>query len=380
MTRIFYALAVLAWASILFPYPGTLFIAGGFACFSYPAYRLLHARWPDLRAVFAYAAGVVILIAIPVTLLIVLVVPQAKAGYNMLLRLKAANFQMPQHWLDRVDSLTDTFSFIPGFEEWMQELGTNLEHSLGEGVRALVSGGVGVLGGTVTVLWTVFLFVTFSTMAVAYAPRLRSITLMLTGLPDDMLTRFTKVIRAALRGVFMGILLVAVAQGILCGIGFSVAGVAQPAFWGLLATIVAPIPIVGTAIIWVPLCIVLWFSGSMGAAIGLAIWGMVAVAGIDNILRPLFLKQGINAPLFALVLAILCGLSTFGPVGLVLGPVLVAFAVQAVREADCLTMHCTPEAAPLPITDSRPPDGIADTPGAADETAQDDARKPDTQV
>jgi predicted PurR-regulated permease PerM len=61
------------------------------------------------------------------------------------------------------------------------------------------------------------------------------------------------------------------------------------------------------------------------------------VAGVDNILRPLFLKRGINAPLFVLVLAILCGLYTFGPVGLIFGPVLVAFSIQAVREGDGLT-------------------------------------------
>ncbi|MDR2727089.1 MAG: AI-2E family transporter, partial [Deltaproteobacteria bacterium] len=129
---------------------------------------------------------------------------------------------------------------------------------------------------------------------------------------------------------------------------FHVAGVAQPAFWGLLATCVAPIPVIGTAIVWVPLCIALWFSGSIAAAVGLAIWGAVAVAGVDNVLRPLFLQRGINAPLFVLVLAILCGLSTFGPVGLVVGPVLVAFSLQAIREANNLLAPSLPPPSPPP--------------------------------
>ena len=341
MIRVFYALAVIAWALLTLPYPRTLFIASCVACFSYPLYQKLFKRWPDLRAVFAYAVSLTVLFAIPVTLLIVLVVPQARAGYYMLLRLRAANFQLPQAWLDRLDVITDTFSFVPGLKEWVREIGTNLEHMLGEGVYALASGGVNVLGSALTVFWTLFLFITFACMAVAYAPRLRGIAHTLTRLPDDMLTRFIVSIRAALRGVFMGILLVALAQGILCGIAFSVAGVAQPAFWGLLATLVAPIPIVGTAVVWGPLCIYLWFSGSMAAALGLAAWCILAVGGVDNVLRPLFLRRGINAPLFALVLAILCGLSTFGPVGLVLGPVLVAFSVQAVLEADCLVARST---------------------------------------
>jgi predicted PurR-regulated permease PerM len=233
-------------------------------------------------------------------------------------------------------------SFIPGLEVWLQDLGSNIEQSLGEVVRALVSGGFGFLGGTMTVFWTLFLFVTFSAFGVAYAGRFRAMVLALTRLPEDMFDRFVLGIRAALRGVIMGIVLVPLAQGILCGFAFYVAGVPQPAFWGLLATFVAPIPVIGTAVVWGPLCIVLWFSGSMGAAIGLAIWCLVAVAGVDNILRPLFLQRGINAPLFVLVLAILCGLATFGPVGLVAGPVLVAFAMQAVREADRLQQPSPP--------------------------------------
>ena len=70
------------------------------------------------------------------------------------------------------------------------------------------------------------------------------------------------------------------------------------------------------------------------AAVGLALWGMLAVAGVDNVLRPLFLRQGIKAPFFVLILAILCGLASFGPVGLIAGPVLLAFAMQAVEEAN----------------------------------------------
>ena len=70
------------------------------------------------------------------------------------------------------------------------------------------------------------------------------------------------------------------------------------------------------------------------AAVGLALWGTLAVAGVDNVMRPFFLRQGINAPFLVLVLAILCGLSAFGAVGLIAGPVILAFAMQAVDEAN----------------------------------------------
>lgn len=336
MIRVFYALAALAWIVLLFPYPATVFVAACCSCASYPLYERLYRRWPGLPAVIAYACALVVAMIVPVSILIVLVLPQARAGYNMLRVLRAAHFQLPSTWLGHLDKLSETFSFIPGIEQWLHDLGSNIEAFLGDLVRVMVSGGFGVLGGTMTVVWTIFLFITFSVLGVVYGAWFRKVSQVFTRVPEDIMSRFITAIRAALHGVVMGVLLVALAQGILCGIGFYFAGVAQPAFWGLLATCVAPIPVVGTAIVWVPLCIVLWFSGSIASAIGLAAWGIVAVAGIDNVLRPLFLRQGINAPVFVLVLAILCGLSTFGPVGLIAGPVLVAFSVQAMREADRL--------------------------------------------
>ena len=151
-----------------------------------------------------------------------------------------------------------------------------------------------------------------------------------------MVPLFVSAFRRALRGIMLGIILVAMVQGVLCGIGFAVAGIKQPAFWGLLATVVAPIPFVGTALVWGPLCLSLWFSGATMPAVGLALWGVIAVAGVDNVLRPLFLQQGIKAPFFVLIIAIICGLASFGAVGLIVGPVLLAFALQALEEARVL--------------------------------------------
>ncbi len=76
------------------------------------------------------------------------------------------------------------------------------------------------------------------------------------------------------------------------------------------------------------------------AAVGLALWGVLAVAGVDNILRPFFLRQGIDAPFIVLMLTILCGMASLGPVGIIAGPVLFAFALQAVKEANqCYPAH-----------------------------------------
>lgn len=343
MHFILHLAAVLAWVILLWPYPTTIFIAGCVSCVTLPIYRKTQHRFPGVRAIICYVGMICAMIIVPVLVLILLVAPQAAAGFKMLQQLRAANFQMPPSWQEYWLHWQETLSTVPGLNNIMNDFNKNVDSLLGQTISTIVSGGFGLVGSTMTALWLLFLFVTLTALCTVYAPRLRLLVLTLTRMPAPMLGRFVLAVRNALRGVILGIVLVALAQGLLCGVGFAAAGIKQPAFWGLLATLVAPIPIVGTALIWLPLCVMLWFTGSSLAAVGLFIWGVVAVAGVDNILRPFFLRQGIKAPLFVLVLSILCGMATFGPVGLIAGPVLVAFAIQAVMESDKL-LHTTSDA------------------------------------
>jgi len=247
--------------------------------------------------------------------------------------LRASNFQLPPHWLEYFHKLKAIIAEYPTIEKAVNDALNNLDSMFSSMVSMLVTRSFGFVGSTFNVFWLVFLFLILTILFSQYAPDLRKICGRILQIPHTMLARFCLTIHMALRGIMLGIVLVAIAQGILCGIGFAVAGVNQPAFWGLLATMVAPIPMVGTALVWLPLCASLWFSGKTVAAIGLAIWGTLFVAGVDNVLRPFFLRQGIKAPFFVLILVILCGLNSFGPVGLIAGPILLAVALQSLEEA-----------------------------------------------
>ena len=155
-------------------------------------------------------------------------------------------------------------------------------------------------------------------------------------MPEASLNRFILTLRNALRAVFIGLIFVPIIQGTLTGVGLRLVGVSEPAFWGLLAAFAAVIPVVGTALVWAPLALVLWIQGSPGAALGLAAWGSIVVAGSDNLVRPYLLKTGIEAPMFVLLLSILCSMAALGFVGLVAGPVLVALGQRALAESDIL--------------------------------------------
>lgn len=355
--RIFYILAVLAFVLLLSQNPVTLFMAACFSCLTLPLYRRLAcnacrkanrrekgfvaARLPlwqrlclPFNAIHAYVAIICSALLVPVAAVVLLVAPQAAAGLERLRELQANNFQLPAEWVEPIQRFRGLIEEYPQVHKALNDFLASLESAFGDVVGILVSRSFGFLGGTMTVMWTTFLFFTLTVLFSVYAGQIKRVACRIFGLPQAQLRRFVVAERKALGAIMLGIVLVAVAQGFLCGLGFAVAGLKQPAFWGMLAAFVAPIPVVGTALVWLPLCVSLWFTGKTMAATGLALWGVLAVAGIDNVLRPLFLRQGIHAPFFVLILAILCGIVSFGAVGLIAGPVLLAFALQALSEGD----------------------------------------------
>jgi predicted PurR-regulated permease PerM len=120
---------------------------------------------------------------------------------------------------------------------------------------------------------------------------------------------------------FFGTVLTAIAQGIVGGIGLAIAGF-PGLFWGTIMAFTSLIPIVGTALIWVPAALYLAFIGRWGMLIFFILWNVVLVGSIDNFLRPRLIGgEGGMSPLFIL-LAILGGIEVYGIMGLVYGPLI----------------------------------------------------------
>ncbi len=357
LPRILYLIAGFAWLLLLWPNQITLFMAASMSCLTLPFYRRLRlgtinfrkklengkgsgrlnrllVRWSTHFPVTAYVFTLVLCLLVPISALVYLVAPQAVAGLAKLRELQANNFLPPPGWVEYFHRIRDAISEYPRLEKIINETLTNLDTMFTDAVGILVSRSFDFVGGTMTVLWTFFLFFTLSVIFSVYSPLIGKLACRILNIPQVMLAHFVMAAHKALRAIMFGIVFVALVQGALCGIAFAVAGINQPAFWGMLATLVAPIPAIGTALVWLPLCLSLWFSGHTMAAVGLGLWGTIVVAGIDNVLRPLFLKQGIKAPFFVLILAMLCGLYAFGAVGLIAGPILLALAIQSVEEGN----------------------------------------------
>jgi predicted PurR-regulated permease PerM len=139
---------------------------------------------------------------------------------------------------------------------------------------------------------------------------------------EQLIRQFGDVTRA----VVVATLLSAIVQGLLAGIGYFVAGVDMVFLLTVLTMLLAMVPFVGAAAVWVPVCIWLFFfEGRHPAAVLLAIYGAGVVSLADNLIKPMVLHGRSNIhPLLAL-LSVLGGVQVMGPVGIFVGPMVVAF-------------------------------------------------------
>jgi predicted PurR-regulated permease PerM len=145
---------------------------------------------------------------------------------------------------------------------------------------------------------------------------------------NDEILRETEV---TIKATLWGTVIVAVAQGTLGGVGFWIFGLPQPAFWGTVMIPAAVIPVVGSAIIWGPAAVYLLFTGHITAGVGLIIWGGVLVSLIDNILKPILMKGSSETPSIFILFSILGGLTYFGMIGFILGPLILSFLLSLLR-------------------------------------------------
>ncbi|MGB4811215.1 MAG: AI-2E family transporter [Methylophilaceae bacterium] len=135
----------------------------------------------------------------------------------------------------------------------------------------------------------------------------------------------------ATRGVVYGILLTALIQGIVAGLGYWVAGLSSPAMLAAITVLFALIPF-GTPLVWGSMGIWLIFTGQTLEGVGLLLWGALVVSWVDNIVRPLVVAQSVKIPFILAFFGVLGGLAAFGLVGLFLGPVILAVAFAVWQE------------------------------------------------
>jgi predicted PurR-regulated permease PerM len=138
-------------------------------------------------------------------------------------------------------------------------------------------------------------------------------------------------IEQTVKAVVYGLVLAALVQGVLVGIGYWVAGTGAPVFLAALTTVCGLIPFAAPAV-WVGACVWLFMKGSTVAAVGLLIWGGIVMGWTDHIVRPLLISREADIPFLIVMFGVLGGLAAFGLVGLFVGPVILAVLLAVWRE------------------------------------------------
>ena len=136
---------------------------------------------------------------------------------------------------------------------------------------------------------------------------------------------------ATTRAVVFGLVLTALAQGSLAGLGYAVAGVEGPVLLGALTALLALLPF-GAPLVWVPAGVWLLMNGQVVAGVGLLAWGALVVSWIDNLIRPLVISNATDIPFLLVMFGVLGGLAAFGLVGIFVGPVVLAVVLAVWRE------------------------------------------------
>jgi predicted PurR-regulated permease PerM len=143
-----------------------------------------------------------------------------------------------------------------------------------------------------------------------------------TALPPDLQKTLDERIVSVSRATIKGTLLIGIVQGALGGLGFWVTGIEGAIFWAVIMAIASVIPGVGAAFVVIGGAIYLGIEGAVPQAIGLALWAVLVVGTVDNVLRPILVGRDAQIHDIYILVGTLGGLAAFGPVGLIFGPVL----------------------------------------------------------
>jgi predicted PurR-regulated permease PerM len=301
-------LAPLAWAAVI-------------VVVSHPVYEWMARRWGATNAALVASAGVTVILIVPILFVMIAFVQQGVIAVQSI-QLKITNNRLI--WLNHLWSAIQ--ARFPNLT--LEDLNSSLR-SYGERSATFVAARLGtILKNTVTLV--LHLGVTILAMFYLFrdghsmVERLREILPFEESHRNRMLAQVRTLIFASVTSS----LVAAALHGLLGGIAFAVTGVKAPIFWGVMMGFFSFVPVVGSGLIWVPMVISLFAEGWWGRAIVLILLCSIIVGMVDNLVRPLFMSGQAAMSGLVIFISVLGGISVFGLLGLVMGPIVVVAAAS----------------------------------------------------
>lgn len=321
---------VLAVISVLFyqvvqPFLLSIFIAALFSALFHPLYRWFLARVGQRAAIASLLTLMTVLLFVFVPLFLVF-------GTVLSQALDVAQTARPwvQEQLAQPGLITQKLQALPFYEQilpykemaldWLGQLTGSASKFAIDTVQAATLGTFSALLSGLIILYTMFFFL-------IDGDRLLYYLLYYLPLNDDdekkLLRRFTSVTRATLKGTAV----IGILQGSLAGLALHFAGIPSALFWAVAMMFLSVVPGIGTALVWGPAAIYLVANGEYVTAGFLALFCLVVVGSIDNILRPKLVGNDTRLHELMIFFSTLGGLMLFGFMGFVIGPIIAALFV-----------------------------------------------------
>ena len=305
----------LAWAAIL----ATVF---------YPVYqraeRYIHRR--ELASVICCVLLTVAII-LPVVTLVFLMAGESVKAYRTMEDMIAAGVPA------KIAAIHNSSAYKTMVEQLREmgvaepNIGAAAMRAVRAGSRFLVEHSASVVSGFMNFIVQLFVMLFGLYYLFLHGPQilheLRNLIPLRPEYEEEIIQKFTGVVHAT----FTGSLAVALIQGALGGLGFWIFGIGSPLLWGAGMALVSLVPVVGTAMVWGPVVIFYLLTGSiLKGLVMLAVFGAV-VGSVDNILKPILIKRGMEIHTLWVFVSVIGGLSVFGFLGVVLGPFLFTILV-----------------------------------------------------
>lgn len=303
----------LVWL-IMLPFITALALSAIIVTICHPLYLQIQKRTPrqnKTAAAFFTTIIVLVLIVLPLSLITALVTKEIVSVYH--------EFGNNQN--------LELQGMIQSLEAKVNSLFPGLDINVSEQLRAVGEWFIANLGAifasTVSIVFTFILSMLGSFYFFRDGKELMQLLIRVSPLPDGEDTVIFERMAGAVRAVAVGTLLIALIQGTLVALGFAIFGVPRAALWGMFASFGALMPGIGTTIVTAPAIIYLFFAGDTVMAIGLLIWSVLIVGLVDNLVGPYLIGRKNNMHPFIILISVLGGISLFGPIGFIIGPVTV---------------------------------------------------------
>lgn len=323
------AAAALVYLLVL-PFLHPIFFALVLAIAGQPLYQAISGRLKR-RALSASLTTFLMVVAVlvPLSMLTVTIIQEATATYGRLSQHSAESGGWGQYLNDLLDPPIQWVAERTGMPA------PNVEAALLQRMQAMSSGLLrwsgSLLGNFTSTLGDLVLSLFVMFFLFLEGEAISKGVLLWMPLPEERTTALLRTISDAIVANVYGFLAVGFAQGVLTGLAFWFTGLHGPFLWGSVAAVCSLVPMVGTALVWVPAALILLAQGAWGKALFLALWGLVVVGMSDNVIRPLVLSGRTEMNTLVVFFALMGGLQAFGFIGLFAGPVIFSVAIAIFR-------------------------------------------------